>query len=226
MLNKQILLTFAVLVFSLVLFEITSIDIWLQDHFYNFELKQWLVNRDEEIPRFIFYDGIKKLLVIFFVLLLLALIFSNKSQRLQTYKQGLLIVCVSAMLVPLGIVSLKAETNTPCPANISRYGGDYPYITVFQKYPDDFHQTSKIKCFPAGHASGGFAFLSLFFLFRGRRNKLLALASALIAGWGMGAYKMLIGDHFLSHTVVAMVLSWLIILLIAKAVYWKQVFER
>ena len=57
MLNKQILLTFAVLDFSLVLFEITSIDIWLQDHFYNFELKQWLVNRDEEIPRYIFYAG-------------------------------------------------------------------------------------------------------------------------------------------------------------------------
>jgi membrane-associated PAP2 superfamily phosphatase len=33
----------------------------------------------------------------------------------------------------------------------------------------------------------------------------------------MGAYKMAIGDHFLSHTVVSMLLAWLIINLIVIA---------
>jgi membrane-associated PAP2 superfamily phosphatase len=36
--------------------------------------------------------------------------------------------------------------------------------------------------------------------------------------WSMGTYKMLIGDHFLSHTIVTMLLSWLIILMVAKFV--------
>lgn len=32
----------------------------------------------------------------------------------------------------------------------------------------------------------------------------------------MGLYKILKGDHFLSHTLIAMVMGWLIILLIVK----------
>ncbi len=38
-----------------------------------------------------------------------------------------------------------------------------------------------------------------------------ALYLAAATGWIMGAYKMLIGDHFLSHTIVTMLLAWLII---------------
>ncbi len=39
----------------------------------------------------------------------------------------------------------------------------------------------------------------------------------------MGLYKMFVGDHFLSHTIITMVLSWLIILLIVKL---TEKFER
>lgn len=41
---------------------------------------------------------------------------------------------------------------------------------------------------------------------------------AMVIGWSMGSYKMLIGDHFLSHTVITMILAWLLILLIVKGV--------
>jgi len=76
----------------------------------------------------------------------------------------------------------------------------------------------KIKCWPAGHASGGFALLSLFFLFKSRKNKKIAIITALSVGWAMGLYKMVIGDHFLSHTIITMMLAWLIVLIIAKFV--------
>lgn len=49
------------------------------------------------------------------------------------------------------------------------------------------------------------------------------IAAALIVSSAMGLYKMFVGDHFLSHTIVAMVLSWLLILLIVKFV---DKFER
>ena len=32
----------------------------------------------------------------------------------------------------------------------------------------------------------------------------------------MGIYKILIGDHFLSHTIITMMIAWLVILLITK----------
>jgi membrane-associated PAP2 superfamily phosphatase len=37
----------------------------------------------------------------------------------------------------------------------------------------------------------------------------------------MGGYKMIIGDHFLSHTVITMIFAWLIILIIVRGVYGK-----
>lgn len=39
----------------------------------------------------------------------------------------------------------------------------------------------------------------------------------------MGLYKMLIGDHFLSHTLVTMTLAWLIILILAKILQRKEI---
>ncbi|ALG69302.2 phosphatase PAP2 family protein [Beggiatoa leptomitoformis] len=224
MLNRQILLTLLVLVGSLLFFELSGLDIWVQDYFYNVELSQWLVDKDAALAKFIFYDGIKKLFVLFVVGLLLTLLFFRKNKYVQAYQQGLLIVFFAVICVPLVIGVLKATTNIPCPKNIVHYQGNYPYITLFKAYPSDFHQTEKIKCFPAGHASGGFALLSLFFLFRSQRNRRIALVVAMGIAWNIGIYKMLIGDHFLSHTVTTMIVAWLLILLIAKGVY--AYFER
>jgi membrane-associated PAP2 superfamily phosphatase len=113
---------------------------------------------------------------------------------------------------------LKSISNIPCPTNITRYGGNYPRITLLSAPPKDFQLEENIRCYPAGHASGGFALLSTVFLFRRRKAKDFALGTALVLGWSTGGYKMLIGDHFLSHTVTTMLLAWLLILLIAKGV--------
>ena len=53
-----------------------------------------------------------------------------------------------------------------------------------------------------------------FFYLKRKKNKYLALGIAMVIGWSMGIYKMLIGDHFLSHTIITMIIAWLIILLI------------
>lgn len=86
----------------------------------------------------------------------------------------------------------------------------------------NFVQTENIRCYHAGHASGGFALISLVFLFKSKRNKVIAAVSALAIGWSMGLYKMLIGDHFLSHTIVTMLLAWLTILIVVKCTYFFQ----
>lgn len=63
--------------------------------------------------------------------------------------------------------------------------------------------------------------MALFFLFKNPINQRLALGVALIVGWSMGTYKMLLGDHFLSHTIITMLMAWLIILIIVKFVQNK-----
>ncbi len=217
--TRQIVSTALLLLVTVVFFEYSSIDVQFQDALYNFELQSWILDREDAITKFVFYDGIKKLFILLVLSFLSALLFFRKTKLVQEYKHGLIIVCLSALLVPAVVGALKATTNVPCPKHLQHYGGSYPYVTVLSEYPAQFRQTKKIKCYPAGHASGAFALLSLFFLFKRNRNKILALLSTLVIGWTIGAYKMLIGDHFLSHTVVTMFLAWLIILMIAKIVY-------
>ena len=221
-LNKQITITTILLVTVIAFFQFSNLDIFVQNFFYNFESKVWLIDKDEPILKFFLYDGMKVFLILIAVAILFSLVFLRKKKLIQEYKKGLIIVLLSAIFIPLMIGSLKAISNTPCPCNIVNFNGVYPDIKVFDSYPKDFVQPSKAKCWPAGHASGGFALMALFFLFKTPINQKKALIGALIVGWSMGTYKMLLGDHFLSHTIITMLLAWLIILLIVKFTQFKQ----
>jgi membrane-associated PAP2 superfamily phosphatase len=216
--NREIILTFLVLIFSIIFFGISNIDIKVQDIFFDYSTKSWILDRNLQPYKFIFYDGIKKLLILIGVSFLISVIFFRKNPTIKAYKKGIIIVIMSAILIPALVGGLKKITNMPCPKNEIHYGGSYPTIKVWEVYPKEVSRCNRICCFPAGHASGGFALLSLFFLFKSRRNKTLAIIGALSVGWSMGVYKMLIGDHFLSHTMITMILAWLIVLVIKKFV--------
>lgn len=220
--NKQIVITAFLLIAVIALFQFSNLDIFVQSFFYDFDKKSWLIDKNEPILKFFFYDGIKNLLLFFGLLILVSLIFFRKNILVQEYKKGLIIVLLSAILVPSIIGFLKDITNTPCPCNIVYFNGTYPDKKVFDSYPKDFIQKSKVKCWPAGHASGGFALMALFFLFKTPKNQKKALFVALIIGWSMGTYKMLLGDHFFSHTIITMLMAWLIILIIVKFIQTKQ----
>jgi membrane-associated PAP2 superfamily phosphatase len=154
--------------------------------------------------------------------LLLSLFFIKKSNTIKQYKKAILIVVLSAIIVPVAVGGLKKYTNMPCPKNELYYGGKMIKTTVWQQYTLPYKAMPSIACWPAGHASGGFVLLSLFFFFKTRRNRYIALIVALIIGWCMGIYKMLIGDHFLSHTIITMLIAWLIILIITKLIGWLK----
>ena len=219
-LAKQLWLAAITLVTAVLFFGLSGADIWVQSHFYNPLTHQWIIDTDNTVLKFIFYDGIKRLLIVVAVLFLLVLIIGWKKPWMRSYRRGFIIVVLSSIIVPLVVGSLKAVTNMPCPKNIESFGGAYPHTCVWEKYNTKECHLGKQKCWPAGHASGGFALLSLIFLFRSRKNKIIAGSVAMIIGWSMGIYKMLIGDHFLSHTTITMILAWLLILLIVWCVDW------
>jgi len=219
-LTKQILLTSTILLFTIVLFSLTNLDIPVQDLFYNSTTKTWILDNNLQPYKFIFYDGIKILLILFALSFLIALVFFRKKALIKEYKKGIIIVILSAILVPLVVGGLKKSTNMPCPKNEIHYGGVYPKTAVWESYAKEV-KLKKIQCWPAGHASGGFALLSLFFLFKTKRSRYVALGVALSIGWSMGLYKMLVGDHFLSHTLITMELAWLIIVSVVKLVNLK-----
>ncbi len=221
--RKEILIHTLLLGVSILLFAYTDIDTQIEDLFYNFQTHRWLLDRDLQPYKLIFYDGIKKVLILFAVAVLLSLLLFRKKRAVLAYRKGLLIVLFSALLIPSTVSFLKKVTNMPCPKNEIRYGGCLIKTKVWEPYPPSATPHKRICCWPAGHASGGFALLSLLFLFRTERNKKIALYSALGVGWSMGLYKMVIGDHFFSHTVISMQLSWILVMLIARTVDAKMI---
>jgi len=209
---KHVVLTLGALAACLLCFELTPADVWLQEALYDESARSWLWSGADELARFVFYDGPKGLLILFAVCLALALVFIRRLPALAPYRSGMRIVLLSLLLVPAGVAGLKQTNSVGCPRDLALFGGEAAHAGLLAAFlPDSPQPLTQRPCFPAAHASGGFALLSLFFLFKERRNRVRALYLALAAGWAMGGYKMMIGDHFLSHTIVSMLLAWLII---------------
>lgn len=212
--RRQLFVTGLLLLLSFAWFELTPTDLWLQALFYDGQRQAWVWSNKEPVTRFLLYDGAKGLLILFALGLLISLAFCRRWSRLASHCRGIRIVVLSLILVPSTVAGLKTATNVACPRSLVLFGGELPYIKVLEKYPAGARPKSIQRCFPASHASGGFALMSLMFLFRTSRRRRLAVASGVLIGWTTGSYKMAIGDHFFSHTLTSMLLAWFIINLI------------
>lgn len=209
---RNALLSLVALMLCVIWFELTPTDLWLQSWFFDPSTGTWLWSRDEPLGRLLLYDGIKRLLIVFGLGVLATLVATRNSNRYRPYRSGMRILVASLILVPATVGGLKATSNVACPRDLAEYGGSESYVGILGSAPAVAEgAAARRRCFPAGHASGGFALLALPFLFTDARRRRAAVLTALTVGWAMGAYKMVIGDHFLSHTVVTMLLAWLIV---------------
>lgn len=198
--------------------EATGIDLWVQDHFYNFANHRWLVDAHAPLPRMIFYTGPKAFVWLTGLILLSAAIFHRKMAFLKIPRRNLWIAVLTIATAPTLVAIGKASTDTFTPDRIRRYGGDVPYVKVIQHYPPGDRPAKKGHAFPAGHASGGFALLSLAGLACTRRGRLTGLAFGAALGSIMGAYQMLKGAHYLSHTLFTALLCWIVFLVWRKMI--------
>ncbi len=215
--TKCLLVSIITLISSALVFQITDADMLIQSAFYNGDTGQWLLDKSDRVLRFVFYDGIKGLLLAFTAALLITAIAFRKKPLVMAYKRRLWLTLLSIALILATVTGLKDYTNVACPGQLTAFGGTIPHIKLFDHYPPDQRPAKTQQCFPAGHASGGFALLSLVFLFKTRRNQRRTITAGLSLGWIMGTYKMLIGDHFFSHTLTSMLLAWCIICAISYA---------
>lgn len=198
---------------TLGLFELTNLDVALQDHLYDFAQQRWLVDATDPLWRAIFYNGPKYLIILIAVgVLTLALGPEKWRTRLGFARRDLWVAVLTLVTIPVFIGFGKGTTNTFCPAETRRYGGDVPYVKLCEPYPADDRPERKGRCFPAGHASGGFALLGLMWLRRTENWRLGGLALALGTGWWMGGYQMAKGAHYLSHTLTTMLVAWIFLL--------------
>lgn len=200
-------------------FELSSIDIIIQDHCYDDTHHAWLVNAKSTWPRLLFYTGAKFLVILTAVMLLLsvlsrkfmAFVFRNRFRRIDV-----LVALATMAIAPSLVAWSKATTNVHCPYELQRYHGAVPYAKVLEKFPPDEKPKSRGRGFPAGHASGGFALVSLAGLASTRRGKWIGISIGISLGTIMGVYQMFKGAHFLSHTLVTAVFCWIVFLTLRR----------
>lgn len=115
---------------------------------------------------------------------------------------------VTTLLAVTLVSSLKVISATSCPYALSQFGGVAHYtshwVTLFQR------DGGSGGCFPAGHASSGFAFLGGYFVFR-NTDPVQAkrwLIGALVAGLVFGIAQQMRGAHFMSHTMWSAWVCW------------------
>jgi len=113
----------------------------------------------------------------------------------------------SVALAMLSITALKRLATTSCPWDLAEFGGVAHYVSHWIWGVRD---GGSGRCFPAGHASAGFAFLGGYFALRHKAPTAARwwLASALLAGFVLGAAQQVRGAHFMSHTLWTGWLCW------------------
>jgi membrane-associated PAP2 superfamily phosphatase len=187
-----------------------GVDLWIADHLYRWEGGHWLL-KDAWITSDVIHRAGKWLSVSASVLVIAALLRSSLDPRWQHYRRPLLYLLL-AIALSTGVVSLlKSVTAMDCPWDLSRYGGSRSLVGLFESRPADMPRAA---CFPAGHASAGYAWVALYFfawLTRPRWRYAL-LAAALLTGAVFGIGQQLRGAHFLSHDLWSLAISWCVAL--------------
>lgn len=123
----------------------------------------------------------------------------DRWQRLQ--------LVVSILLGLALVVAIKRISSTSCPWDLAEFGGLARYVSHWRFGLVD---GGGAHCFPAGHASAGFAFVGGYFVLRDRapRAARIWLAAALTAGLVLGVSQQMRGAHFMSHTLWTAWLCW------------------
>lgn len=116
-------------------------------------------------------------------------------------------LAASALVALFVVSSLKSLSATSCPWDLAEFGGVARYASHWALGIVD---GGGGHCFPAGHASAGFAFVGGYFVLRRRQPRAARrwLAASLAAGLILGGAQQVRGAHFMSHTLWTGWLCW------------------
>lgn len=186
--------------------ETTQFDLIFDDWLFKLEGQHWAL-RNNFITQILLHDAAQNFSKILALLLLIVALISPYNQYLRRYQKGWWLLFASITTASILVNIGKSFTHVDCPWDLLRYGGDRPYISIFQIHPGNF---AFGQCFPAGHSSGGYGFLALYFFFRHYQpqQRWTGLLIGILMGLVYGFDQQLRGAHFLSHDVWTLSICW------------------
>ena len=185
---------------------IGALDIdWRLSHaLYAWEGYRWLL-RDATLTEGMLHRGGHTLSIVAWLGALAAWCVARR--RGSTLQRPLGFLLLSVLASTLLVSWIKSWSNMDCPWDIDGLGGTRPYLDLLSFRPPELPQG---RCFPAGHASGGYAWVALYFFFLAVRPAWRWRGLALGVGVGVlfGAAQQLRGAHFLSHDLWTLGICW------------------
>lgn len=181
-------------------------DQWFADRLYAVQGHAWRLQHGF-ITESLVHVGGKRLSVLAWLAVGGAWAASFACAPLRQWRTPLWQLALSVLLATSAVALLKGWTNVDCPWDLVRYGGSRHYLGLFEHRPANYPVA---RCFPAGHASAGYAWVALYFFFRSTRPSLrgLGLATGLVLGLVFGFSQQLRGAHFLSHDLFTLAICW------------------
>lgn len=217
---RHLILPIVLLAPILIAFELTNWDIDFQRLFYRGE-HTWMFNHTDGWVEIYLHDGAKLVTHLYADAAIAIFFLSFRVERFKPFRKDALFVFVATALATGIVAGLKDLTNIDCPIRLSIFDGSDTYVKIFQaRIPTE----SRGICWPAGHASAGFAFMSAYFVVRRwwPRYKALALTGGIGMGLFYGGVRITQGQHFLSHVLWSGIICWVIIVAVAMVIFREK----
>jgi membrane-associated PAP2 superfamily phosphatase len=186
------------------LFHQTPLDEWGAGHFYSVT-KSWIY-RDNFFLEKILHKGGVLFTSGLLVYLLGKLVFIWKKPNQKEMKSFLGFILISSICTIVMVFFMKRWSTLPCPWDTQTFGGGNVTPPLWEMFSSSLPHA---HCFPGGHSSGGYAFLSIYYAYiyvYGKRN-FKALLPGLIIGLVFGITQQARGAHFISHDIATMFVS-------------------
>jgi len=186
---------------------ITSVDVdrSLADYFYSIQGGEWAWENSWLAETF-FHKGGRFASVLLVLAVLVLSIVAQLNQLLMPHKKPLLYLLLATAGGSLLVSVFKSLLAVSCPWEFERYGGHLLYTGVVEQI---FLRNGE-GCFPAGHASAGYAWVSAYFfgVYYQSKWRWLGLVIPLLAGMVLGLVQQIRGAHFISHDVWSLAVCW------------------
>lgn len=171
----------------------------------NWEGGSWAL-RQHWLTKNLFHDGGRLLSGLAWIGVLAWLFIATRSGGEATLRRRLTYLALCVFFSVAAVDSLKYLILSDCPWDMQGFGGDRPLLDITEHRASDLPEA---HCFPAAHASTGYAWLALYFaLMPNRRRMLAGLATGLALGMSFGAVQQLRGAHFASHDLFSAAICW------------------
>lgn len=194
-----------VLLVATLLVQIMDLDLEMALWLYRLEGAHWVLQDHWMTSRILHKDG-KHFSLLLAIFLFITLCVSFINSKIQPYRLPMAYVLFTAIFSAVMVNILKSSLAVSCPWDFDNLGGSLPYSPLWQQ----LWLRNGSGCFPAGHASSGYAWIGLYFIgfFYQSPWRWVGLGVPLVMGILFGVAQQLRGAHFITHDLWTLGICW------------------